>query len=228
MFDINANHFISLIFSIGLGQLLWLFYNLCKRGIAPTTLWQAYPPLFAVWVLIWPVYEQPIWIFSALGLLLGLTVLSGVLKHPFWKSLHIIWSDGNQIPNRIAWPMLSLISALGIAATIFQYIPEFGFGLALSACLSFSLANLLDRAAYLKLGMPLNPQQTLLGHIGFILSTSFLCSWSIHLYHGIHWQQLLIATLITAMAASIIRATLPEHFQRPTGILTMGWILWLL
>ncbi|MDQ6973803.1 MAG: hypothetical protein Q9M10_02875, partial [Mariprofundaceae bacterium] len=60
------------------------------------------------------------------------------------------------------------------------------------------------------------------------LVCTFLCSWSIHLYHPMNWQLLIMATLIAAMAASLLRALSPKFWNLPISILAMGWILWLL
>lgn len=228
MSSISVEHFISFFFVIGFAQVMYISVMLGRKNIAPTLLWSATPPLLCIWVLFWPVYQNTAWIWFPIGYLTLLALLSPHLKPLFWRHLYQIWA-GNAFQDKIyPWPFLSFIATLAISAAFFVNIPEFGFGLALTATLSFSLASLLDRIGYLQLGFPLHPQQTLLGHLALIVSSALLCAWSIHLYHGINWQQLLIATFIAGMAASVLRATLPRYLNLPFSILTMGWILWLL
>ncbi|MDQ6967372.1 MAG: hypothetical protein Q9M14_01640 [Mariprofundaceae bacterium] len=226
--NINADHIISLLFILGFAQLMWISAMLAKRGIAPEFIWQGTMPLLTIWVLIWPVYTQTVWLWLPIAIFIITALLSHIIKRPFWQYLHTIWGGYTNSKRSLPWDILSLTSTLAIALAFFQNIPEFGFALALTACLAFPLATLLDRIAYLQLGFLLHPQQTLLGHLALIASSALLCAWSIHLYHGINWQQLLIATLIAGMAASLCRALLPRYWNQPAAILTMGWILWLL
>ena len=228
MFPINADHIISLLFVLGLGQLLWFSVMLARRRFSPALIWQSSMPLFAIWVLSWPIYQQAVWLWFPIAVLYAVAITSHISKRPFWQYLHSIWGGFQHQQRSLPWHMLSLVLALCIAIAFFQVIPEFGFGLALTACLGFPFAALLDRIRYMQIGFPLHPEQTLLGHIGLIASGAFLCAWSIHLYHGINWQQLLVATLIASMAASLCRAMLPEKWNLPAAILIMGWILWLL
>jgi len=228
MFNINADHMMSLFFVLGLTQLMWISVMFAKRGTAPELIWQSSMPLFAIWVLIWPVYTQTMWLCFPLGILTIAALFSHIIKRPFWQYLHAIWGGFLKQKRSFPWQILSLTLTLAISIAFFQSIPEFGFGLALTACLAFPLAELLDRTRYMQLDFSLHPKQTLLGHLALIISSAFLCAWSIHLYHGINWQQLLIATLITGMAASLCRALLPRNWNQPAAILTMGGILWLL
>ncbi|MDQ6955352.1 MAG: hypothetical protein Q9M20_07900 [Mariprofundaceae bacterium] len=228
MFEINVDHMISMLFVLGLAQLLWVSLMLAKRGVAPNHIWQSSMPLFAIWVLLWPVYTQAAWLYFPMAILSIMALCSHIFKQLFWQYLHTIWGGFKDTKRRPPWAILAFILALTIAVIIFQSIPEFGFGLALTVCLAFPLATLLDRLHYISLALPQHPKQTLLGHIGLIISSAFLCSWSGHLYHGINWQQLLIATLIAGMAASLCRALLPSYWNLPCAILAMGWILWLL
>jgi len=228
MFEITVDHMMSLFFVLGLGQLVWISAMLAKRGIAPEHIWQSSMPLFSVWVLAWPIYVQIYWLFLPLMALLMIAIWSHISKRFLWQRLHTIWGGFRAGNRSLPWAMLSFALALAIAVAFFQSIPEFGFGLALTACLAFPLGELLDRMSYIKLGFPLHPEQTLVGHIGLVAGSALLCSWSINLYHGIAWQQLLIATLIAGMAASLCRALLPKYWSLPVSILAMGWILWLL
>ena len=220
--ELTANTLLNTLFTLGLGQVTWFFSMLVRRGIRPANLWQATSPLLAIWVVMWPVYTINIWFWFPIAFLLLTLLFIYTRQSPFTRSLRMVW--GTPLP----WHMLALIASIMIAMLFFQEIPEFGFALGLMACFSFPLADLLDRYPNIKLPFPLHPEQTLFGHLGLILSSSLLCSWSIHLYHGINWQQLLIATLIAGMAASIIRALLPRPLSLPIATLAMGWILWLL
>lgn len=228
MFNINADHMMSLFFILGLAQLMYISVMFAKRGIAPKLIWQSSMPLFAIWVLAWPIYTQTIWLWFPIGIFIIVAILSHTRKRLFWQYTHAIWGGFLKQKRSLPWHILSFTLTLAIAIAFFQNIPEFGFGLALTTCLAFPLAALFDRIHYMKLGFSLHPEQTLLGHLALIISSAFLCAWSVHLYHGINWQQLLIATLIAGMAASLCRALLPRHWSQPAAILTMGWILWLL
>lgn len=224
---------ITVLFAIGLGQLAWLSVMLLRKRISSTTIAVSLAPLISIWVLLWPLYENPIWVWAGI-MMLALPVLPAYSSdHLFWQHLRIAWSgpgpetdEDNRLPDM--WSFISLVTSLVIAAAFFQRIPEFGLGIALAASLAFPFASLLDRIGHLKLGFPLHPDQTLIGHIGLILSVSLLCSWSIHIYHGIGWQSLLIATLIAGMTASVIRAFLPSTLMLPVATLLMGVTLWLL
>jgi len=221
---------ISFIFAIGMTQLVWLAVMLRRRGIAPRAIWQGTPPLLSIWVLMWPLYQDPTWLWAGIALLLLPLLPAYGVSRPFWHHLRQAWSA----PLLAAegqmhmWPPLALAASLAIAAAFFQQIPEFGFGMALAACLALPLADLLDRIRYLRLGFPLHPEQTLIGHISLMLFTALLCSWSLHLYHGIDWRQLLIATLLAGIGASLARALIPHGWNRPAAVLAMGLILWLL
>jgi len=220
--DMTANTFINILFTLGLGQVLWLSSMLLRRSIASHTLWQAIPPLLCIWVLLWPVYQDS-WTIWLPIFTLSLTMLwVYLIPKPFCISIQYIW--GKPYPL----PMLSLMVSISIALLFFQSIPEFGFALGLIACLAFPLADLLDRLPNQPLGFPFHPKQTLLGHLGLLITSTFLCSWSIHLYHPMDWQLLIMATLIAAMAASLVRALCPKYWNLPLSILAMGWILWLL
>jgi len=225
---INADHIMSLLFILGFAQLIWISVMLGKRGIAPQLIWQSSIPLVTIWVLAWPVYTQTLWLWLPIGIFISTALFSHMSKRNFWQYIHTIWGGFLKNTHRLPWHILSFTISLAVAILFFQRIPEFGFALALTACLAFPLAELLDRIAYMQLGFLLHPEQTLLGHLALILSSTLICAWSVHLYHGIHWQQLLIATLIAGIAASLCRALLPSNWNQPAAILTMGWILWLL
>jgi len=224
---------LTILFALGLAQLAWFSVMLLRRGLSPSTICASLPPLIAIWVVLWPLYESASSLWTGI-VLLGLPILLvyGIRK-PFTAQLRIAWSGRavpgeEQAPLPHMWSFVSMLTALTIAVAFFQRAPELGLGIGLSACLAFPAASLLDRIGYLKLGFPLHPEQTLIGHIGLIIVVSLLCTWSIQVYHGIEWQRLLIATLIAGMATSIARAFSPTGTVMPLATLAMGGTLWLL
>lgn len=224
---------ITVLFAIGVFQLIWFSVVLLRKRIPPTIITASLPPFVSIWMLLWPLYEHPIWLWAGIALLISPIFPAYISKHLFWQHLRISWADplaGKQQNEHLPhmWYFISWVTSLAIAAAFFQRTPEFGLGIGLAASLAFPVASLLDRIKHLKLGFPLHPEQTLIGHIGLIFSVSILCTWSIHIYHGIEWQRLLIATLIAGMAASIIRAFSPSHLMLPLATLAMGVTLWLL
>ncbi|MFC1567780.1 hypothetical protein ACFL3K_01080, partial [Pseudomonadota bacterium] len=62
---------ITALFFVGLSQLAWLSVMLLRRNIASTTLCAALLPMISIWVLLWPLYEHPIWLWAGI-MLLGL------------------------------------------------------------------------------------------------------------------------------------------------------------
>ncbi|MDX8394864.1 MAG: hypothetical protein R8K22_00445 [Mariprofundaceae bacterium] len=220
---------INILLAIGIIQLMWLSVMLFRRGIVPSTIWQSILPLISLWVLIWPVYEEPQYLWIGI-IILGLPILpTYVSKRAFWSHLRRAWSSptpADSSPHM--WPLISLLMALTFTITLFQHTPEFGLGIALSLTLAFPFATLLDRMQKLKLGFPLHPKQTLFGHLGFIIAIALLCGWSINLYHGLPWQQLFIATTLAGMSASLIRAITPQTLHLPLAATAMTTTLWLL
>ncbi len=220
---------ITALFFIGLGQLAWLSVMLLRRNTPSATLSASLPPMISIWVLFWPLYEHPVWLWAGIILLTLPLLLAFNVNTPFWQQLRIAWSGTlyeNEPPQM--WPLLSLVAALAVAAGFSQRLPEFGLGIGLTACLAFPAADLLDRSRYMQLGFPQHPEQTLVGHIGLVFSTAILCGWAIHLYHGVEWQHLFIATLLVGIAASVTRAFSPTHITLPLTTLGMGVTLWLL
>ncbi len=220
---------ITALFFVGLGQLAWLSVMLLRRNIPSATLSASLPPMISIWVLFWPLYEHPVWLWAGIILLTLPLLLAFSINTPFWQQLRIAWSGTlhEEKPSQM-WPLLLLVTALAIATAFFQRSPEFGLGIGLAACLAFPAADLLDRSRYMQLGFPRHPEQTLVGHIGLALSTAILCGWAIHLYHGVEWQRLFIATLLVGITASVTRAFSPTHITLPLATLGMGVTLWLL
>lgn len=223
----------------GILQLAWFSVMLLRRGAPAETIQQALPPIFSIWVLMWPVYIDTRWLWAGLIALLIFSLAAISLKRPFFHHLRIAWSPvvedtGIAVSQRpLLMPLTHTITALLIASLWFQAIPEFGFGLALCFCIAFPAAYWVDQLAtrrfnHRTLGFPAHPDQTLAGHITLIaLSTALLC-WALHVYHGTAWQALLIATLIAAMTASATRALFPGRWNGPVAMLTTGFVMWLL
>jgi hypothetical protein len=224
---------ITVLFAIGIAQLAWLSVVLLRRRLPPESISMSISPMIAIWVLLWPLYEAPASIWIGI-IVMGMPILIAYSSnHIFSQHLRIAWSgpiqrevQEGELPHM--WPAVALITAIAIAAAFFQRAPEFGLGIGLSACLAFPAASLLDRIKHFNLGFPLHPEQTLIGHIGLIIAVSVICMWSIHIYHGIEWQRLLIATLIAGMIASVIRGFSPLMLMLPLATLAMGTTLWLL
>lgn len=221
---------LTLLVGVGALQLAWFSVMLLRRGIRPVVIQGTVPPLIAIWVLMWPVYSSPLWVWLGIGLLSLPVVLAAWLSTPFWGELRRAWSLA---AAPVAGPMqllpqVYLLAGLGMAALWFQQIPEFGFGLALCLCLAFPAAELADRAALGVLRFPAHPGQTLLGHGVLILFCAFILAWSLQVYHGIDWRPLLIATAIAGIVASFARALVPRGINRIVALLLMGGTLWLL
>lgn len=223
---------LTLLVGLGLAQLAWFSVMLLRRGMPPASLQHALPPMLALWILFWPVYRDPRWIWAGVVMLLLLSLAARFIRRPFWQHLRRAWTEQAADPTRESPralpPMLPPLLALAVAAGWFQSIPEFGFGLALSLCLGVPVAYWLDRAGYLRLGFPAHPEQTLAGHVAFMLVAALVLCWSLHVYHGTPWQPLLIATLIAAMAGSATRALVPGQWHLPAAMLSMGLTMWLL
>lgn len=223
---------LTALVGLGLAQMAWFSVMLLRRGMPPASLQHALPPLLALWVVLWPVYHDARWLWAGIAILFALSLLARFMERPFWAHLRHAWTDVPADPTletpRHLPPMLHVMLALAVAAAWFQNIPEFGFGLALSLCLGMPAAYWLDRAGYLRLGFPAHPEQTLAGHIAFILISALVLCWSLHVYHGTPWQPLLIATLIAAMAGSATRALVPGQWHLPASMLSMGLVMWLL
>jgi len=230
---------LSILVGLGILQLSWFSVMILRRGAPPETIQHAIPPLLTIWVLMWPVYIDAHWLWAGIATLMLPAMLATMLKSPFWKHLRMAWSSHSMnaelgiYPTLPLLPLTRILSALLIAILWFQYIPEFGFGLALCLCLAFPAAYWIDqlgvrRPAFIKLGFPAHPEQTLLGHLILIAASTALLCWSLHIYHGTDWQTLLIATLIASLSASATRALMPGQWNAPAAMLSMGFVMWLL
>jgi len=218
--EMTNNVLINILFVLGTLQVLWLYHALVRRGITATYLWQATPPLLAIWVLLWPVYTNTISMLFPIAFCLALLALTYIHNGKFFITMRSIW--GTDFPLHT----LSLWLSLSIALYFFQNAAEFGFALALVVCFSFPLADVLDRIpSFRPLGLPLHPKHTLMGHLALMCSITALSSWSVHVYQPLQWKLLIFATIIAASAASLIRALLPSPWYLPIATLSMGLLL---
>jgi len=241
MFDAIATSdvVLSILVSLGIVQLSWFSVMLARKNVPALALQHSLTPLLSLWVLMWPVYIDSRWLWFGWIVLCVMSLLSNQLRSPFWRQLQYIWTvresntEHEIHPEIQLLPLTQLIMALMFAGIWFQYIPEFGFGLALCLCLAFPAAYWMDdpaihRGHFRALGFPAHPQQTLASHLLLICIATVLLSWSLHVYHGTDWPSLFIATLITAMTASVTRALIPGQWNTPAAMLSMGFVMWLL
>jgi len=215
---------LTLLFAIGLFQGCWLSTMAARRGAPSSLIVRAMMSLTGIWVVFWPLYVSPWSRLVALMLFLLVILVAGWTKTPAMRALGRAWSAGFRRP----WPMLTFVAALAIAAAWSFRFPEFGFGAALAVCLGLPLAHGLDRPGWLRLGFPANPDQTLPGHLGLIAATIVTCGWSLHAWRQIGWMESLTATALAGIAASALRAWIPQPFQPPFIATAIGGILWAL
>ncbi|MDQ6987320.1 MAG: hypothetical protein Q9M25_05915 [Mariprofundaceae bacterium] len=215
---------LTVFFTIGLLQAGWLSVAGVRRGIPSSLLIRAVWALTAIWVLLWPVYHAVAALFAALVIFAMTVLLALWLKADVCRLLVLAWADGARLP----WPMLMFVLALSLAAMLFSFYPELGFGVALSFCLGLPLAHWLDRLARLKLHFPANPAQTLPGHLGLIVTVVICCGWSLHVYQQVGWFESLTATLLAGIAASAARGLIVHPFNVPFVAAAIGSVLWML
>lgn len=213
---------ITLLVGLFTVQLAWFSVMLLRRGGDPAIIARSIRPLLSIWVLLWPVYEQPEYILLGTIIIVLPTLLAQLIRTPFWRNLKSAWSSA----GLGLFPMAMFMLALTMAANLFIHWPELGFGIALVLCIGLPAAAILDGYKRLRLGFPRNPGQTLIGHLGLILITAGICSWSLHIYHGTLWHQGLIATAAAGLAASITHASIPESWNQPLVALAIGGVLW--
>jgi len=224
----NGDLLLTTLFVIGLFQFFWISVVLVRKGLNPSSIRVSLIILFGIWVLVWPAYDNTLIVLLSLTLLTIPFLFAMRSSSPFARHLILCWHTlpaQTKQPN--PWIVISI--SLIICASLFHIAPELGFGLALSFCFASSAADLIDKSGFGKrLGFTKNPQQTLKGHLVFVLSTSLICAWSLQLYHSITWQQFLIATMIVGLVGSMIRAMIATGWNMPLSILGMGTALWLL
>lgn len=214
--------------TIGLFQFFWLSVFLIRKGFNPSLVRLSMVSLLSIWVLTWPAYDDTTVVLATLFLFV-LPVLFALQKNnAFARHLRLGWHDLPPKTKQPA-PWLMIIISLFITVELFHIAPELGFGLGLSFCLAWSAAEFIDKSRRgVRLGLTQNLQQTLAGHLIFIMLTSFICAWALQLYHNTHWLQFFVATLIVGLVGSIIRALIPAGWNMPLSMLGMSITLWLL
>ena len=215
---------LTLLLGIGIMQFAWLSVMMHQRGIAAERVLSSIPPLFAIWVLFWPVYVQAESILLGICLLALCISLASTIRMPWFVTLKSCWSRPAHGLLDIAMFMLSL----GIAALMYLAVPEFGFGIALALCMGVPAADWLDRTGIVRLNFPSNPDQTLIGHLMLILAVALLCGWSLLIFHDLGWSHVLMATMLAGLTASVTRAMIPDPLNQPMIASVTGITLWLL
>ncbi|MDX8383799.1 MAG: hypothetical protein R8M45_06945 [Ghiorsea sp.] len=218
---------LSVFFTLGLFQCFWLSIVLVRKGLNPSLIRLCLTIFMSIWVLIWPAYENSMVIMFSFVLFLLPVLLALQANKPFARHLRLCWCSTPQSSQQPA-PWLMLLLSLFLSVALFQQSPALGLGIALSLCLAWSAAELLDKSEYMPLGFLRNPQQTWVGHLLFLLGSALLCAWSLQLYQQIPWQSSISITLIAGLAASLTRMMLPQGWNMPLAMLGMGIVLgWL-
>jgi len=212
------------LFAVGLLQASWLSIAGSRRGVPSSLLIRGVWSLTGIWVLLWPLYTSHAALFVAIAIFAVTTIAPPLFRVSACRQLVLAWSDGASLP----WPMWMFVLALGGAVWQFSLYPEFGFGTALSLCLGLPLAHWLDRAGRLRLNFPVNPGQTLFGHLGLIITVVICCGWSLNVYHQVGWFESLTATMLAGCTASAARGLVAHPFNVPVIALVIGSVMWLL
>jgi len=228
----HADILLTSLFAIGLFQSLWLSVVLVRKGFAPSIVRSSIICMLSIWILVWPAYENTNVVLYSLSLLLlpiaWVSIANRRGEHAFARHLKLCW---HTLPSQTQQPSpwILIWVTLGICAYLFTLAPELGFGLALSFSLAWQAARLIDISGKGKrLGLLKNPQQTLFGHILFVILTSLVCAWSLQLYHSIEWYHFFIVTMIVGLVGSMIRTLVATGWNLPLTYLGMACILWLL
>lgn len=226
--SLDINVLLNFVLFVGLVQLSWVAVIMRRKGLPPRMIWLSSQAMFAVWVVLWPAYTDTYWVGAGLLLVSGWVFWTALSKRLFFIHLKQAWSVPGQGDHLFLWPPMMLIASLSIAWLFFLTMPEFGTGMALCAVWSFPLASSLDRLERIPLRFPMHPDQTLPGHLTLVMSVALLCIWSIHLYHGLGWQQIWMATTMAGIAAALVWALMPRWINQPLAILALGGVLWAL
>lgn len=216
---------LTTMFTIGLFQFFWFSVMFTRKGMNPSSIRLFMLPLLAVWVLIWPAYENTIIPLLSLSLFI-IPFLFGLQKdNAFARHLRLCWhTSPEQIRQPTPW--LMLIISFIIAASLFYQAPELGLGVGLSFTMAWSAAEMVDKTGYgLRLGLSTNPFQTLLGHLMLVFGVCLLCAWALQLYHGIPMHMFMVATLIAGLVASMIRALVSQGWNMPLSMLAISLTL---
>ena len=224
----NGDLLLTTLFSIGLFQLFWLSVVLVRKGLTPSLVRLSMFSLLSIWVLIWPAYDNTQIVLLSLSLFVFPFMFAMQKQNSFARHLRLAWHVPPVKSGQPA-PWLMIFLSLMIGTSLFHLAPELGLGLTLSICLAWGFAELFDKTSKgLRLGLANNLQQTLAGHLLFVLLTSLICAWSLQLYHASDWKQFFIATLIVGISGSAARAIIASGWNMPLSTLVMAVVLWLL
>ena len=215
---------LSAFFTLGLFQFLWLSMVLVRKTLNPSLIRLCLTIFMSIWVLIWPAYENSIIILLSFALFLLPTLLVWQTDKPFARHLRLCWSSTPKNGKQPA-PWLMVLLSLFLSASLFQPFPALGLGIALSLCLAWSGAELVDKSGRMPLGFSSNPQQTWVGHLVWVCGSTLLCAWGLQLYQEVPWHSFLNITATAAITSSILRFILPQGWNMPLAMLGMGIIL---
>ena len=221
---------LTALLAMGTFQIAGLSLLLVRKGVPGAAIRQAIRPLFAVWVLLWPLYGHPAWLAAGMAVLMLPLLLAAYGRGPVGRSLCLAWADA--VPQRdrrcLPVPMIAFVAALGIAATWFASMPALGFGLGLAACLAIPGAETMDRLRLGVLGLRSHPAQTIAGHALFVLMAAAAMAWSLHVHDHLGFQTTGMHAIMGAAIAAAARALIPGDWNQPAAVLTMGGVLWML
>ncbi|MBF0281960.1 MAG: hypothetical protein HQM07_05280 [Zetaproteobacteria bacterium] len=136
---------LTLLSIIGILQLVWMTNILHAKNIPNLRIRQTILPLLNIWILMWPIYNNPRIIFITLLLF----AITPYLPLKWTRLFHTITHGEAQL-----W--LQQLFALAIAATLFQWMPNAGFAVALAITLALPLVQLsvlFMRSPYLLAGL---------------------------------------------------------------------------
>ncbi len=216
---------LSIMLVVGLGQIAWLVVMLYRRKPQTKLLANPLPPLMAIWVLFWPLYQTNWAIFVGMASLFLFFTLVVRLHSPFFRDMRLALSL-----QGIGLVSLSTFGVgLFLSAALFQNIPEFGLATALAICLALPAAHWLETAEIgTRLGFPADPNQTLTSHLTLIVVTALVTAFALKVYHGLSWEDGILAALLTGLAASLGRTMTGKQWQ-PLGVIAaMVFMLWIL
>ncbi|MFQ5355458.1 MAG: hypothetical protein ACE5DY_03015 [Mariprofundaceae bacterium] len=216
---------LSILLVAGLGQIVWLVVMLYRRRPQAKLLANPLPPLMAIWVLFWPLYQTNWAIFVGMAFLFLFFTLAVRLRHPFFRDLQLALSL-----QKVGLVSLSSFGiGLFLSAALFQNIPEFGLATALAISLALPAVQWLENAEIgSKLGFPADPNQTLTSHLSLIVITALVTAFALKVYHGLSWEDGILSALLTGLAASLSRTMTRKQWQPLSLVAAMSLMLWIL
>ncbi len=216
---------LNILLLIGLVQAVWLLVMLYRRRPQTKLAANPLPPLTAIWIVLWPLYQTDRAVLVGTGLLIVFSILVTYLNRPFFNHLrHILDLQGTERNSLAAFAI-----GLFTASVIFQSVPEFGFATALAICLALPASQWLDKTGVgKKLGLPADPGQRVASHLLLMVATALVTAFALKVYHGISWGEGAIAALLAGLAASLGRALATRPWQPLSVVAMMATMLWVL